>query len=187
MHLRFFFFLSWQSLPSTLMFLQPSSVPSTSHIYGIREQPCSHSLRKEDICGCGSFSGGGGRSINLRGRGQMKSMHTGILQQKLGEGSKDRLKNIHLLFPAIPPIGITFCWGDVCQGLLIQFVPPVLFLSPTADFIPGMLQDWCGQKWANLLQRCFITTWKRPSKMLQVHFRGDSHFLFLPKKTTLIF
>lgn len=29
--------------------------------------------------------------------------------------------------------------GDVCQGLLIQFVPPVLFLNPSADFIPGML------------------------------------------------
>lgn len=29
--------------------------------------------------------------------------------------------------------------GDVCQGLLIQCVPPVLFLNPSADFIPGML------------------------------------------------
>jgi hypothetical protein len=29
--------------------------------------------------------------------------------------------------------------GDVCQGLLIQFVPPILFLNPGTDFIPGML------------------------------------------------
>ena len=67
-------------------------------------------------------------------------------------GEQEQIKKYIFPFITISPIERMLCWGGgVCQGLLIQFVLPILFLNPSADFIPGMLQDWCGQKWANLL------------------------------------
>lgn len=75
----------------------------------------------------------------------MKSKYTGVFtiekaNRLKGSGGEGRLKKYtSSLFIALPPIERTFCWGDVCQRLLIQFVPPVLFLNVSADFIPGML------------------------------------------------
>lgn len=80
-----------------------------------------------------------------------KQLAGGTCREEKSKGRKDIYTS---LFIAISPIGRTFCWGgDVCQGLLIQFVPPILFLNLSADFIPGMLQDQCGQEWANRLQK----------------------------------
>lgn len=58
-----------------------------------------------------------------------------------GEEQREEKKYIHLFLLQFRQLGEHSAGGDVCQGLLIQFVPPILFLNLSADFIPGMLQD----------------------------------------------
>lgn len=84
-----------------------------------------------------------GKHIAHKG-GEVTPEPTGLLEQRHTTGGQDgggraKEKKIYIHFIAISPIEGTFCRGYVCQGLLIQFVPLVLFLNLSTDFIPGML------------------------------------------------
>lgn len=153
-HLSFFFFSfflgslhNWKQ-QRRLMFLWPSSTQSSMHIYGIREQLCSTLSR-----GGGSvriwFIWGGEVGVGVEvqiseGGVRWKPNILGFCNRKLqlteGTGEEGQIKKYTSSFLLQPHQWIEHsAGGDVCQGLLIRLVPPVLFLNPSADFIPGML------------------------------------------------
>lgn len=151
MHLRFFFFF--------LSFLAASASENSRALSRFHDLPwcspgCTYTVSESSSPPCrekegpgqrvflwGSGSGDG--SADMRGSGEMCSKPTGVLEQRNTTDGRDPRGRadykIYISFIVLSPIERTFCWGDVCQGLLIQFVPPVLFLNQSEDLIPGML------------------------------------------------
>lgn len=79
------------------------------------------------------FIWGEGGSTDIRGmRSNPSKLGFKIKKYNWLEKEERQIKkDTSSFFIAIPPIERTFCWvgkgGDVCQGLLIQFVPPFYF------------------------------------------------------------
>lgn len=147
----------WPSLSqlSTALFPGDQGLPVTMWVFG------------------GKWSGSGNREVDTRGLVRQTAVCWVFRTEKQLAGgtwgeekSKGRKKNIHLFLLQFRQLGEHSAGGDVCQGLLIQFVPPILFLNLSADFIPGMLQDQCGQEWANCLQKS-LQVEKDPLKVSQ--------------------
>lgn len=111
--------------------------------------PGDFSGRRMCLCGCGLFSGGGsgGGCTYQREGGDEIQGYWGLYKREIqlaggmGGGGEGRLKKIYTfsLLLRYHQLREHSAGGDVCQRLLIQFVLPVLFLNPSADFIPGML------------------------------------------------
>lgn len=164
-----FFFLgslyNWKQQPSRVSVTFPSTV-QYAHIRYLRAALlCAFWGRR--VCADVVYFGGRWEwkwSADIRWGVSWNPSILGFYNREIqlaeGLGSKSRLKKMYIFsFIKIPPIERTFCWGGISAKdfQFSLFFLPILFLNPSADFIPGMLQDWCGQKWANLLQRCFIT------------------------------
>lgn len=153
-HGRMFLFLgslyncTQQSLPCSSDAL---GAESSMHIYGIRGQLCLALSREGgSVCADVVYLQGVGVAVQISEGGvdeiqaywgfyNRESQQAEGMAGAGGKGGRGQIKKIYISFIALPLIERTFCWGDVCQRLLIQFVPPVLFLNPSADFIPGML------------------------------------------------
>lgn len=150
---------SWQSLQLRTAELSPVPVtfPEAAEYSFVSWGPGSVC---DDVGVWGKWSGNGNREVDTRGLVRQTAVCWAFRTEKqLARGtrgeekSKGKKKNIHLFLLQFRQLGEHSAGGDVCQGLLIQFVPPILFLNLSADFIPGMLQDQCGQEWANWLQK----------------------------------